>query len=130
MEQRQVEGIDAYNFPVDLVRNPQLMWMGDDYVRFVAVELLRRFRQQDNGTDMLAIRCEAPPKLLTRVDESTGTLKGALAEFDLQILLQASDGRHWRLRGDGKFSADGLDEPGQTTVSVGFSIRSNEQVQA
>ena len=58
VEQRQVDGIEAYNFPDDMLGHPQLAWMGDDYVRFVATELLRRFQQQDAGTELVAIKCE------------------------------------------------------------------------
>jgi hypothetical protein len=61
MKQRQVEGIDTYNFPMDLLNHPLLVWRGRDYVRFVAVELLSRFRHQDAGIEMLAIKCERQP---------------------------------------------------------------------
>jgi hypothetical protein len=127
MEQRQVEGIDAYDFPADLLGHPLLAWMGGDYVRFIATELLRRFRQQDPGTEMLGIKCEGRPKLLTSAGERTGTVRGVVAEFNLQVLLRSSSGRCWRLRGDGRFSAAGLDRPGQASVSVGFDIRSTEE---
>ena len=127
MEQRQVEGIDAYNFPNDLHGHPMIGWMGDDYVRFIAVELFRQFRQQDVGAVLLAIKCEDRPKLLTSTDEITGTVRIVVAEMRLQVLLQASNGRCWRLRGDGKFSAFGLDQPGLTSVSVGFDIGSTEE---
>jgi hypothetical protein len=127
MEQRQIDGIDAYNFPTDFIGHPLLTWMGDDYVRFIAAELLRRFRQQDDGTEMLAIKCEERPKLLTSADERTGTVRGVVAEFNLQVLLRASNSQCWRMRGDGKFSAVGLDQPGRASVSVGFDIRSTEE---
>jgi len=127
MEQRQVEGIDTYDFPADLLRHPQLAWMGDDYVRFVAAELLRRFCQQDAGTKMLAIKCEARPKLLSSADERTGTVRSVVAEFNLQVLVRASNGQCWRLRGDGRFSAEALDQPGRASVTVGFDIRSTEE---
>jgi Protein of unknown function (DUF1579) len=52
VEQRQIDGIDVYNFPADLLGHPLLAWMGEDYVRFIAAELLRRFQQQDAGTEM------------------------------------------------------------------------------
>ena len=44
--------------------------MGDDYVRYIAVELLRRFRQQI-VVKTLAIKCEERPRLLTSADERT-----------------------------------------------------------
>jgi hypothetical protein len=127
MEKRQVNDIDAYNFPADLLGHSLLTWMGDDYVRFIAVELLQRFRRQDAGTEMLAIKCEDRPKVLTTADERTGTVRGVVVELDLQLLLQASNGQCWRLRGDGRFSAVGLDQPGRASVSVGFDIRSTEE---
>jgi len=127
MEQRQVEGIDAYGFPADWVGHPLLAWMGDDYVRYVATELLKRFRQQDAGTEMLAIKCEEQPRLLTSADERTGAVRGVVAEFNLQVLLQASNGQCWRLRGDGKFSAASLDQPGRASASLGFDISSTEE---
>jgi len=45
MEHRQVDGIDCYNFPADLIGYPLLSWMGEDYARFIALELLKRFQQ-------------------------------------------------------------------------------------
>lgn len=127
MEQRQVEGIDAYNFPANLLGHPLLAWMGDDYVRFVATALLLRFREQDADTEMLAIKREDRPQFLTCADERTGTARGVVAAFNLQVLLRASNGQCWRLRGDGKFTADRLDRPGQAAVSVEFDIRSSEE---
>jgi hypothetical protein len=127
MDLRQVEGIDVYSFPADLLGHPLLAWMGDDYVRFIAVELLQRFRNQDAGTEMLGIKCENRPQLLTSVDARTGAVRGVVVEFNLQVLLQASSGRCWRLRGDAKFSAVGLDQPGRASVTVGFDIRSTEE---
>ena len=127
MELRQVEGIDVYNFPTDLHGHPLLGWMGDDYVRFVAAELLRRFRQQDVGSEMVAVKCEERPKFLTSADERTGAVLGVVAEFNLQVLLLASSGQHWRLRGDCKFSVVGLNQPRPASVSVEFDIRSTEE---
>jgi len=102
--------------------------MGDDYVRFVATALLKRFRQQDAGTEMVAIKCEERPKLLTTADGQTGAVSGVVAVFNLQVLLLASSGQHWRLRGDGRFSVSGLDQPGHASITVGFGIHSTEEV--
>lgn len=128
MEQRQVDGIDTYNFPTDLFGHPLLAWMGDDYVRFVASELLRRFRQQDAGCEMVAIKSEERPRLRTIADERTGTVQSVTAEFNLQVLLLASSGEHWRLRGDGRFTATGLDQAERAPVTVGFDVQSAEEV--
>src|SRR5580692_7399374 len=100
MVQRQIEGIDTYGFPEDLLEHSLLAYMGDDYIRYITVELLKRFRQQDDNSEMLAIKCEERPQLLTRVDENTGTVQSIVVNFNLQVLLQASDGQYWRLRGD------------------------------
>lgn len=127
MKLRRVEGIDTYNFPEDLLRHPMLKWMGGDYVRFVAVELLRRFRQKDAGAEILSIECEGQPKILPNLDRRTGTVRGVLAEFNLQVLLESSRGKCRRLHGNGKFSVTGLDEPGWESISVGFDIRSSEE---
>jgi hypothetical protein len=101
--------------------------MGEDYVRYVAVELLRRFQQQDAGTEMLAIKCEERPRLLTSADERTGTVRRITVELKLQVLLQTSSGQCRRLRGDGKFSAVGLDKPGEASASIAFDIHSTEE---
>jgi hypothetical protein len=128
VEQRRVDGIETYGFPSDLLGHPLLTWMGADYLRFVMAELLQRFRQQDPGTEMLAVKCEAPPRLSTEAGQHTGTVRGVKAEFDLQVLLRASSGRRWRLRGIGNFGAADLDQPAGTSVSVGFNLRSAEEV--
>ncbi len=128
MEHRQVEGIDAHNFPTNLLGHPLLAWMGDDYVQYIVTELLLRFQKQDPGTEMLGMKCEKAPQLLTSVHEPTGTVREVVAKFSLQILLQASDGRCWRLRGEAKFCAVGLDQPGSASTSVDFKIDSSEEV--
>lgn len=126
MEYRQVDGFDAYGFPEELVGHPLLAWMGEDYVRFVGDELMEKFRRQDADAELIALKCEQLPELSTSVDERSGVVRVVVAEFDLQVLLRASDGRHWRLRGDGKFTARDLDQKQKTSVTVGFNIRSNE----
>lgn len=65
---------------------------------------------------------------LTTADDRSGAVSGVIAVFSLQVLLLASSGQHWRLRGDGRFSASGLDQPGRATVAVGLEIRSTEEV--
>ncbi len=127
MDLRQVEGIDAYNFPADLLGHPLLVWMGSDYVQYIAAELLKRFQEQDPGTEMLAIKCEQRPDLTTTTTQ--GQVTGVVAEFKLQILLQASDKRCWRLRGDGRFCVANLHETTKTSTEIEFDIHSSEEAE-
>ena len=129
MQYRQVEGIDTDNFPDDLRGHPLLGWMGEDYVRFVAVELLARFRQQDARTEMLSIKCEDRPRVTTTAAEPSGTVRGVVLELPLQVLLQSSAGSYWRLKGEGRFAASGLGGPESPAVTVAFDVRSQEQVE-
>ncbi len=128
MEQRKVDGIDAYDFPPDLAGHPLLIWMGEDYLRFVTTELLRKFAEQDPGTQMVIIKCEAPPRLSTEADSATGVVRDVAVEFDLTMLLRSLSGRRWRLRGVGKFGAAGLDQPEGHTLTVAFDLRSAEEL--
>ena len=123
-----MQEIDAYGFPDDLMEHPMLAWMGQDYVGYVAVELLKRFQEQSLATEMLAIKCEERPRLLTKVDDSTGVVLSVEAAFDLQILLRTLAGSCWRLRGDAKFTAISSDQPTKISKEITFDIRSNEEV--
>ena len=127
MEFRRVEGIDTYHFPPDLIGHPLLAWMGEDYVVYMALRLLERFREQDSGTEMLGIKCEGWPALSTRVSETTGEVVGMVAEVNLQILLRDSRKRPWRLRGLGRFTADNLEQGEGKATSVGFDVKSTEE---
>ena len=122
-----MEGIDAYGFPEELDGHSLLAWMGDDYVQYIAEELLERFQEQDAGTEMLAIKCEDLPRILTSLNEQTNAVRAVVAKFNLQVLLKASNGQHWRLRGDGIFRAAGLDEPGLPSTRVEFDVRLAEE---
>jgi hypothetical protein len=126
-EHFQVADIDAYGFPEELNGHPLLAWMGNDYVQYIAEELLQQFREQDAGTQMLAIKCEEQPRILTSLNERTNRVRGVVAKFNLQVLLKASNGQHWRLRGDGTFRAAGLDEPELPSTKVQFELRSTEE---
>jgi len=123
---RQVDGIDTYNFPDDLIGHPLLAWMGDDYAQYIAVELISRFRQQDGTTEMLALKCESRPELSTSVQDGTGTVIAVWVKVPLQLLLQDKDKDCWRLRGIGEFVADQLHLPNARTVRIGFDIESSE----
>lgn len=123
MTHRQIDGIDAYNFPEELDGHPLLRWMGDDYARFIAVELLARFREQDAGTDMLAMKCEGRPEMTTRVDDGTGSVVAVDVRVPLQILLRDTNNACWRLRGLGEFVSDNR----HPTVRVAFEIESSER---
>ena len=128
MEHRQVDGIDAYGFPSDLRGNPLLGWMGDDYVRFIAIELLERFQSQDPETEMLAIKCESQPDVASGIEDGTGVVRRVTVKTELQVLLRSKSTVCWRLRGVGPFEAQGLHTPSHTAVTVGFEIQSTEQV--
>jgi hypothetical protein len=125
---RLVDGIDAYNFPADLTGHPLLAWIGDDYVQYIARELLARFRQQDAHTELLALKCESLPEVSTRLQDGTGTVSGVTMKVPLQLLLQDKNNDCWRLRGVGEFVADQLHLPSAHTVRVGFEIESAEPV--
>jgi hypothetical protein len=129
MEPRQVEGVDAYGFPADLQGYPLLLWMGEDYVRYIIEALLDGLRKQDPGTKMLVIQCDAEPQFSTSVDKKTETVRSVVAEFKLQLLLQGASGQYWRLRGNGRFRVDGLDQPGQWQGNTAFDILSSEEVE-
>ena len=119
--------IQAYGFGSELDSHPLLRWMGDDWVSFVALELLSEFRKQDPGTDLLAVKCEVPPELQTRADERSGTVTEVALRLSLQVLLRDSSGSAWRLRGVGEFTGRGLagDEPPSHAVS--FEIETTER---
>ncbi|MGH2950092.1 MAG: hypothetical protein ACRDPC_28150 [Solirubrobacteraceae bacterium] len=72
----------AYGFPRDLDGHPLLAWMGEDWVSFVARELLAELRMQDAGTEMVGLACTGEPELATRV---AGT---AMTAVSLRIPLQ------------------------------------------
>src|SRR5437763_544590 len=114
MAYRQVDGIDTHDFPDDLLGHPLIGWMGDDYVQFIASELQRRFREQDAGSDLIAMKCEAFPIIETSALED-GTVRAVVTVFSLQLLIRASHGNHWRIRGGGMFRAEKLDQPGATS---------------
>ncbi|MEO7036666.1 MAG: hypothetical protein ABI548_22150 [Polyangiaceae bacterium] len=118
MEYRQVDGVDIYDFPTELVEHPLLAWMGDDYVQYVIKKLLGKFQQQDAGTVMLAIKCEQKPDLQTSLKEAAGTVTHVVLTLFLQILLETANGARWRLKGIGVF----------TPTSVSFALNSSERV--
>jgi hypothetical protein len=129
MDHYQIDGIDAYGFPGDLRGHPLLSWMGEDYVRHLALELVARFRQQDSGTSMLSIQCDRAPSLQSTVDERTGTVQGVDLSVGLTIVLRDSNGGSWKLSGDATSRATGLGT-GILSTTIGFDIRSTEPVRA
>src|SRR4051812_19441550 len=108
MSSPQIAEIELYDFPESLVGHPLLEWMGADYVQFIATELLLRFRDQNPGTLMLAMKCESHPDISTQVEEVTGTAREVAVRAALQITLQDKDGDRWRLQGTGTFTATRL----------------------
>ena len=74
-----------------------------------------------------SVEGEELPRILTSLNDETNAVRGVVAKFNLQVLLKASNGQHWRLRGDGTFRAAGLDEPGLPSTRVEFELRSTEE---
>ena len=128
MEHRQVDGIDAYNSPPDIGDNPLLGWMGDDYVKYIALTLLDRFHDQDAEAEMLGIKLENEPSLETVTREADNVVCQVGAGFELQVLLRSSSGEDWRLKGIATFVARELEQRNSTTVEVTFSIEHSEQI--
>lgn len=120
--------IAVYGFPRDLDGHPLLAWMGEDWVSFVAAELLTALRRQDADTVMEAIKCEGRPTLETRADGASGVVNAVSLSVPLQLLLRDSRGRHWRLRGVGAFNGEGLARPEGPTHRVSFEIESSEEL--
>ena len=127
MTHRQVDGIDLFNFPDDFRGEPLLAWMGDDYAKFIANELLERFRKQDDQTQMLGVKCESRPEIVTRVHEVTGKVSRVSLTARLQLLMRDRNDNYWRLRGIAELATASLGtNDGSSTV--GFEIESSEAV--
>ena len=129
MDHRKVDDIDAYGFPERLYGYPMLAWMGPDYVDYVTRALLAVFRRQDEGTEMLGIRCEGEPSLTTRA-RADGTIVGVVLELPLQVLLKDSSGGGWRLKGKGTFEGHDLTVPGKAGGRTSFALEATESVDA
>ena len=127
MSPQEAGDIQVYGFGTELDGHPLLGWMGDDWVRFVALELLGQFRKQDAGTELLAVKCEAAPELQTRVQEGSNAVTEVELRLALQVLLRDSSGSSWRLRGVAEFTGRGLagEQPASHTAS--FEIATTER---
>ena len=122
------DGVELYEFPAprDV---PQLGWLGPDYTAAVVSNLVAGLREQDAGSELIAVKCEAPPQLEVTV-EGRGprdVISGQQARFDLQVLVRDGNGRHWRLRGRLTCTGERLDTH-EPAVGVTFDLASAEAV--
>jgi hypothetical protein len=63
------DGVELYEFPAS--RDvPQLGWLGPDYTSTVGSNLGAGLREQDVGTELIAVKCGAPPQLEATVKGS------------------------------------------------------------
>ena len=121
-------GVELYDFPAprDV---PQLSWLGPDYTSAVVSNLGAGLRRQDAGTELIAIRCEAPPQLeaTVRGGGSRGVISGQRARLELQVLVRDGSGQAWRLRGQMTCTGQrlGTDE---SAVRVSFDLAGAEAV--
>jgi hypothetical protein len=61
------DGVKSYEFPAS--RDvPQSGWLGPDYTTTVVSGLGAGLREQDAGTELIAVKCEAPPQLELWID--------------------------------------------------------------
>jgi hypothetical protein len=122
------DGVELYEFPAQ--RDvPQLGWLGPDYTSAVVSNLGAGLREQDAGTELIAVKCEAPPQLEATVKGSgpREVVSGQQARFDLQVLVRDGNGQHWRLRGRMTCTGDRLDTD-EPAVGVTFDLASAEAV--
>jgi hypothetical protein len=122
------DGVELYEFPAprDV---PQLSWLGPDYTSAVVSNLSAGLREQDAGTELIAVKCEAPPQLDATVKGSgpRDVISAQQARFDLQLLVRDGNGQHWRLRGRMTCTGHRLDTD-EPAVDVTFDLASAEAV--
>lgn len=87
-----------YGFPPP-EQLPQLRWLGPDYAAMLAYDLEQGLLRQDDGTHVLAVRCESEPFLKAATVDSSGIIRAHDAAFSLEVLLSDGAHRNWRLRG-------------------------------
>ena len=103
------EGPELFGFPPpDLL--PELAWLGPDYVSVLIYDLIRGLLQQDAGTALMGVRCEAEPELKAVADPG-GVIRAHDAGFRLQLFVQDGGGRPWRLTGRWTYSGRDLGSP-------------------
>ncbi|MFG2002771.1 hypothetical protein ACGFNU_26785 [Spirillospora sp. NPDC048911] len=102
-------GPELYGFPPpDML--PDLRWLGPDYVSVLVYDLTQGLLRQDSGTQVMGVRCEAPPDLQASVDPA-GVIRAHDATFPLQVFVQDGTGRPWLLTGRWTYSGRGLGSP-------------------
>jgi hypothetical protein len=118
-------GVDLCDFPAprDV---PQAYWLGPAYTTAVVENLGAGLRRQDAATELIGVKCEAPPQLEATV-RGSGVVSAQRACFDLQVLVCDGNGRHWRLRGRMTCTGERLDTD-EPTLDVAFDLASTEAV--
>lgn len=115
--------IELYDFPADEDTAQMLFWMGDDYTAYIAESLQNGFREQDPGTEVVALKCEAPPHFLASVRQDTGTVTAMTVAFKLQALVKDSAGGHWRLFLTAQYQAEHLDSPKDWIIRINVDVQ-------
>jgi hypothetical protein len=100
-----------------------------DYTSAVVSNLSAGLREQDAGTELIAVKCEASPQLQATVKGRgpRDVISAQQARFDLQVLVRDGNGQHWRLRGRMTCTGDRLDTD-EPAVDVTFDLASAEAV--
>ncbi len=115
--------LKAHGFPRDLDGHPLLAWMGEDWVRHVALALLTELRKQDPGTTMSAINCGEPPQLESRVRPESGAVTAVSLRLRIELLVGDASGREHLLQGVATFTG-----PEPRTLTVEFSVTPQERM--
>lgn len=108
----------AHGFPRDLDGHPPLAWMGEDWVSFVALQLLAQLRTQDPGTELLELWCTGPVDVETRAADSA--VSSMVVRIPLELRLRDGSGAEHVLSGIGTFG-------GPEPRTVGFEIETPEE---
>ena len=121
-------GVDTYHFPIDLVGQPHLQWMGSNYVETIVNKVSAGLIKQEPGTQVIAMQCLQAPELSTRVNGRDDSIIEMTVKIPIQVLLKNSQSAHWRLNGQAIFQQpfnNGEAESGKFT----FDIQQAEEVQ-
>jgi hypothetical protein len=102
----EARGIEIHGFTRSLDDHSLLAWAGGDLAHHVARGLLRGFREQDAGTELLRLTAEGPPELQTTVAPD-GTVTRVEVAVALALLLRDGAGHRWLMRGTGRFDDAG-----------------------
>lgn len=126
MSFRHIDGTDAYNFPDDFAADPQLAWIGDDYLRLLIGALHRELRRHYPGAAILSIKCETQPELFTQARQGSHMASAVTIRFRLQILLRDGAARYWRLRGQSDLMLSAPQDD-RVEYTVALTVTSSER---